>query len=106
MCEGIQKEGYTHKMCAHGMCLNHNPEWENVGSALLVPNPAQIRCGFLGLKRKTVDTWYEECCGKPMARYKKVQKTHCKKCGREGIALNIDKMLCLCCGYQCTYEHE
>lgn len=90
------ENGYQHKQCPHGRCLNHNPEWEKVGVKRLEPNP-----GFLG--KKTY--WTIHCCGKAMARYKEVQTQRCKQCGRTEDVITISEIeLCLCCGYHRQYE--
>jgi len=53
-----------HGQCCHGMCLDHDPEWEKVGVKRHEPNP-----GVFG--KKTY--WLVRHCEKPMARYKVVQ---------------------------------
>ncbi|MBI2096394.1 MAG: hypothetical protein HYT43_02050 [Candidatus Taylorbacteria bacterium] len=81
---------YPHGQCRHGRCLDHGPEWENVGEKRREPNP-----GIFGKKtyRKS------RCCGQPMARYKEVQTKRCKKCGRTEDHIENYLALCLCCGY-------
>ena len=80
-----------HGQCCHGMCLDHGPEWENIGEKRREPNP-----GIFG--KKTYWTWRH--CGQPMARYKVVQTKRCKKCGRTEDHIEIYEFaLCLCCGY-------
>ena len=80
-----------HGQCRHGMCLDHGPEWENVGEKRSEPNP-----GIFG--KKTY--WTSRHCGKPMARYKEVRTQQCQKCGRiEDLVVNYYLALCLCCGY-------
>ena len=77
--------------CCHGMCLDHGPEWENIGEKRNEPNP-----GIFG--RKTY--WRSRHCGRSMARYKVVQTKRCKKCGRtEDQTVICELALCLCCGY-------
>ena len=83
------------KKCPHGMCLNHSPEWENVGEKRREPNPTSItraktyRFGILpGI-----------CCDSRMARYKEVYTQRCKKCGRTQDLVTMSSLaLCLCCG--------
>ena len=83
-----------HGQCCHGMCLDHGPEWENIGEKRREPNP-----GIFG--KKTYWTWRH--CGQPMARYKEVQTQRCRKCGRtEDDITNYHLALCLCCGYHFT----
>lgn len=91
MDHGDQKSGkYAHNQCSHGMCLNHGPEWENVGDKFLIPDP-----GFLG----NPCYWFTRCCGKAMARQAKVQSRRCKKCGRmERHIIERHIALCTCCG--------
>ena len=86
---GDQK--YSHCQCAHGMCLDHGPEWENVGDPQREPNP-----GLFG--KKTY--WTTVHCEKSMARYRVVQAKRCKKCGRIKVEIvDSELALCLCCGY-------
>lgn len=86
----------TSEKCPHGqrryrMCLDHNPEWENIGGRRREPNP-----GIFG--KKTY--WTTSHCGQSMARYKVVQTRRCKKCGRTEDRIEIFELaLCLCCGY-------
>ena len=83
-------------MCAHGMCANHDPEWKNLGKPRTVPNP-----GIFG--KRTY--WMIRCCERSMARYKKVQRRQCQKCGRNEDQITInDLALCLCCGYHFSIE--
>ena len=80
-----------HGQCRHGRCLDHGPEWENVGEKRHEPNP-----GIFG--KKTY--WTSRHCGQPLARYKVVQTKRCKKCGRTEDNIILDALaLCLCCGY-------
>ncbi len=82
---------YSHGQCCHGMCLNHDPKWEDVGEKRREPSP-----GMLG--KKTY--WTNRHCGQPMARYKEVQTRRCRECGRtEDQVVTHDLALCLCCGY-------
>ncbi len=85
---------HTHKQCPHGRCLNHDPEWENVGKKRLEPH-----LGWFGKK----PYWFTKCCGKPMVKGKEVQTRQCKKCGRVEDCVTRDEnnflALCLCCGY-------
>ncbi|MFH1367235.1 MAG: hypothetical protein ABIH38_04620 [Patescibacteria group bacterium] len=83
---------HSHCMCKHGMCLQHDPKWENLGDEL-VPSPA-----FFGI----IKTYgpFNRCCGKAMARYKKMRKSRCQKCGRIKMEeIYPPVALCLCCGY-------
>lgn len=85
-------EKSPHVQCIHGMCLDHGPEWENVGERRYDSDPT-----FFGWKK----TYWsiERCCKKLMTMCKRVQTRRCKKCGRteEGvISYNIAR--CLCCG--------
>jgi hypothetical protein len=85
-------EGQKYRQCSHGMCLDHGPEWENVGETLYVPDPS-----FFGMKKTY---WGSSCCGKPMEMCKEVQTKRCKKCGRfKDHVVNHYVALCLCCGY-------
>lgn len=80
-----------HGQCRHGMCLDHGPEWENVGERRRVPNP-----GIFGAKTY----WTHRHCKQAMVRYKVVQTRRCKKCGRTEDHILIDELaLCHCCGY-------
>jgi hypothetical protein len=88
----LASQGHPHGQCPHGRCLDHGPEWENVGEARQEPNP-----GFFGLMKTF---WMDRCCGKPMSRYKVVQTRRCKKCGRtEDNVTHRYLALCLCCSY-------
>lgn len=81
----------SHSQCVHGMCLDHEPEWENIGENSNKPNH-----GIFG--KSTY--WTERCCGRFMARYKVVQTQQCKKCGRIEDKVILDALaLCLCCGH-------
>ena len=83
---------YLHGQCVHGMCHNHEPDWENVGEKRSEPNP---------VGKKTY--WKSRHCGKLMKRYKEVQTQKCRKCGRtEDNTMDYDLALCLCCGYHFT----
>jgi hypothetical protein len=85
----IQK--FSHEQCIHGRCLNHNPDWENLGKVRLEPSPS-----FFVRSRTYWGTW---CCGRPMARMKEVQTRRCRKCGRTEEHINHPyHALCLCCG--------
>lgn len=76
--------------CRHGRCLDHGPEWENVGEVRREPDP-----GIFGKKT----WWFTRCCGAPMARMKDVQRKRCKKCGRTEDHIKKSYFaLCLCCG--------
>ena len=82
---------YPHRQCVHGMCLDHGPEWENVGERRRESNP-----GIFGQKTY----WTIGHCGRAMARYQEVRTRRCKKCGRtEDCVVNGFLALCLCCGY-------
>ena len=79
-----------HGQCRHGMCLDHGPEWENVGER------SEPNSGIFG--KKTY--WMSRHCGQSMARYRVVQTKRCKKCGRTKDCIAIYELaLCLCCGY-------
>jgi len=86
-----------HKPCPHGFCLNHDPEWKNIGEPKLVPAPR-----LFGLLAIYLTEWH---CGRPMIRMFKVQEQTCKKCGRTRLGriddpLYFDGMaVCGCCGY-------
>jgi len=83
---------HSHQKCAHGRCLNHDPEWKNVGEKRHVPAPS-----FFGLK---TTFWSEFCCGAPMSRCNTVQDCECQKCGRRvGKVITEKVAVCLCCGY-------
>ncbi len=96
---------FTNMQCPHGMCLNHSPEWKNVGLRRYEPNPTPIKLFgltiFMFLTYR-VSYYYNEstlCCGKKMSRYKEVQDQRCNKCGRNVVqVLNFMVALCLCCG--------
>lgn len=77
--------------CAHGKCLNHAPEWENINRVHAVTVPR----GFFGTKTY----WFHRCCGAAMAKAWKIQKRQCKKCGRtEEFVVHYCLALCRCCG--------
>ncbi len=83
---------HTYKQCPHGRCLNHDPEWENIGKERYEPDPGFF--GFLKTYRTT------RCCGKPMRRYKIMQMRRCKKCRRtEDHQVDWGIAFCRCCGY-------
>ncbi len=85
---------YSHSQCVHGRCLDHGPEWENVGEVRREPNP-----GIFGKKTSGMN----RCCGKPMTQYKEVQTQRCRKCGRtKDHITNYRLVFCLCCGYHFT----
>lgn len=84
-------QSYPHKSCVHGECVNHDPDWEDIGEKKQEPDPE-----LFGLKKTYWMTW---CCGRPMSRCKTVQTVRCKRCGREKNAVRErDLALCLCCG--------
>lgn len=85
MCD--EKNG--HKRCQHGMCLNHQPDWEDVGKPEYRPNPT-----FFGIKVYLS----VRCCGRRMLRMLSIQKKRCKTCGREGSFPDAVIALCSCCG--------
>ncbi len=88
---------YSHKQCAHGKCLNHDPKWENVGEKRLIPNP-----GSFGIETY----WGKSCCGEAMARRTTVQDMQCRECGRKiTVIANWEVALCLCCGYHFSRQH-
>lgn len=92
MDHGKQVVQKSHSPCPHGMCLNHSPEWENVGQVRYEPDP-----GFLG----TLVYGHTSCCTQPMARREKVQDQRCRKCGRTRLittTFGYQVALCLCCG--------
>lgn len=85
----------THKQCDHGRCLNHSPEWKNIGEKRLEPNPIVFGWWKISL--------FNRCCGKPMLRMKEVQLKKCKKCGRQEYQVeNYYINLCSCCGRHFT----
>jgi hypothetical protein len=85
------KEPCTHKTCVHGECLDHNPEWEDIGHKFYVPNP-----DFFGLKKTY---WFNFCCGKNMTMVKEMQLQRCKHCGRTANNRTDWSLgLCMCCG--------
>jgi hypothetical protein len=88
-------EEYSHQQCAHGMCLNHDPEWENLGQQRREPQ----RNMFGRIKTY----WEFKCCRQKMVHAREVQTQRCRKCGRtrEHI-LNYNVVLCLCCGHHFT----
>lgn len=83
----------AHIQCAHGMCLYHDPKWENVGEERREP-----MMGVFGQKTHLIYLVF--CCKKPMARYKIVQMQRCAKCGRtRNFVKNSVLAVCRCCGY-------
>lgn len=79
------------RMCKHGNCLDHSPEWENVGKEHYVPDP-----GFFGQKTY----WFERHCDMRLVRYSLVQTQRCKQCGRVQDVIKVQNMgVCPCCGY-------
>lgn len=103
----------SHKACAHGMCLNHDPEWKNIGEKRLEPADPGVLGKIFGFKKR-LTWWYAlryallnnywlnhfECCGEPMLLMKQIQGRKCKKCGREENESNGLRpvALCECCG--------
>lgn len=93
----MKKSNSKDKKCPHGHLIqgvlcDHGPawDWEDLGEKYYEPNP-----GLFG--KKTY--WMSRHCGRPMARYKVIQKQKCLKCGT--IRDNVDNCiaLCLCCGH-------
>jgi len=81
--------------CSHGMCLGHDPDWENIGKTQYRPNP-----GIFGRK---LYGYY--CCGKRMIRSEAVQEQKCKKCGRTRMNILYSQVaLCSCCGHHRVYS--
>jgi len=76
--------------CQHGMCKDHDPEWENLGKPHITQNP-----GIFG----ATTYWFKRCCKKGMVRLKKVQVQKCKKCDRVREFLIVEIAHCECCGY-------
>lgn len=90
------EHGHLHCQCPHGKCLNHGPDWENVGEQQLVPDP-----GLFGIQTYLFD----RCCGKLMARRRVMQKRRCRKCGRIEEHRVTVRAVCLCCGYHFGKEN-
>ncbi len=82
---------YKEKECPHGRCLNHGPRWEDIGERF-DNNPT-----IFGAK-----TWWRTaCCGKKMARVKKISIRKCRQCGRrEEFVADESHALCKCCGHK------
>lgn len=86
---------HFHCQCVHGRCLNHGPEWENIGEKRF-----EVYRGIFG----NGVWWLSRCCGKPMAHMKEVQTRRCKKCGRqEDHVADSYIALCHCCGRHYTH---
>lgn len=80
-----------HTQCPHRRCLNHGPEWENIGSKWLEPKSV-----LFGLWRIWFSVW---CCRRPMSRYVVVQTQQCRKCRRMRDNVIFPRAaLCYCCG--------
>ena len=86
------EHNYPEKECPHGMCLGHDPVWENIGEKRFKPAPS-----FFGLKKTY---WTIRCCGKPMRQVNEVQTQQCKKCGRRREDITRQVALCACCDRQ------
>jgi hypothetical protein len=71
--------------CSHGHCLNHSPEWRNIGNKRL-EHPGFFRKFW----------WSTWCCAKPMERYQEVQRQQCEKCGRQAENV-IERYIAVCC---------
>jgi hypothetical protein len=84
-------EKRSYSQCVHGKCLGHVPEWENVGSERLVPNPT-----WFGLKNTH---WLVWCCGKPMLRKKLTQVLRCIECKitTKDFTTHGNVAYCSCC---------
>lgn len=79
------------KQCPHGRCLNHGPQWENIGEPRYVPDP-----DLFGLKKRY---FFATCCGARMTRVRSVQNQRCKICKREQeFEKSYFIALCECCG--------
>ena len=83
---------FPQQQCAHGECLKHSPEWQDVGPKRCVPNPGMFFSTY----------WFgkvNRCCGRPTLRVKEVQTRQCQRCGRKEECVTDDKLhLCSCCG--------
>lgn len=74
-------------------CLNHTPEWKDVGEERYEPNPE-----IFGLK-KTHWGRSTQCCGRQMLRCRVVRLQECQKCGRQNDRVIVpDFAVCSCCG--------
>jgi len=86
----LANQKYSHGQCVHGMCLDHEPEWENVGEMRREPPNPRAGKKTLGAGR---------CCGWPMIKIIEVQTQRCKKCGRQrDEIISCHSVLCRCCG--------
>lgn len=82
---------HARQSCAHGMCIDHNPELGDVIETRWAPNPTFF------LRRTTY--LLERCCGKRMRRVKEVQVRQCRECGsKEEEVTQSGVALCDCCG--------
>ncbi|HHX58930.1 MAG TPA: hypothetical protein GX706_04180 [Candidatus Moranbacteria bacterium] len=88
---------YPEKQCPHGNCLNHSPEFKEVGP--------------LELRRKKHPIWgwrflFKYCCGKRMKRAELVLPVKCNKCGRLDYQVQEYSVeYCECCGRK-NANHE
>lgn len=86
--------GGTHEQLSQ-KGLAHEPSWQDVGEAELVPDP-QINLGIF--VQRTY--WARECphCKVPMWRYKAIQLQKCATCGVERTIIKIYSVaLCIFC---------
>jgi hypothetical protein len=74
---------------AHGICLRHKPDWENVGSLYFEPNPH-----YSGATHDATMI----CCDTWMKSFKEIQKKCCKICGREQDVVCRRLVICEICG--------
>ena len=85
--------------CPHGKCINHTPDWENIGKKYIIPSPR-----FFGLKKTN---WGLMHCGKHMVIYKEIQKRKCKKCNMiDDHVERRDVLICSCCRLRTTESYQ
>ncbi len=88
---------YPRKHCAHGQCIDHQPEWKDIGEI------EYTQCkNFFG--KGTF--WFSRCCGKAMSRFNVTKTRRCDKCGRvEKLKLKVQPK-CLCCGKESCVTND
>lgn len=83
-----EQKVYELEQCIHHKCLNHKPEWEEIGNSYYTS-----RNGLLKVYLS------ERCCGQFMRRVRIERHAQCTKCGSERVVVKHHYLaLCMCCG--------
>ena len=89
----VEKINITEKVCNHGKCFGHEPDWEKTHELEFIPRPSSF------LQRKT--SLSDSCCGKRMLRVRVRVKAKCRECDRIDAIIKSwedeNSVFCECC---------